>query len=476
MEYIEPIIKLSRIQFLFPFSYQERKKQIFKKQLDKNGFHAFSIEDRTKETAYYGRNFNVSHQELDQYFLPYIENFLFPEEASARGFHRYSKPFEHSFTLENGAHSFPFDILSLDITLCPFEIGFMTIRCEYNQEKTPLSSVLDFIQHFRTLEPKMHEYKVIDNTHSFETGEDFIFNSLAPFLKEFVTEDSNRAGYYGSLPFYLDERMFAVGLFQTEKDVDISEKALFNISEVNGTNELGQPIVSASNPIYIKKYMEQHGYHRYAPASYYMTSDQLFGCITNESNPDEMQKLVSNMEGIHYYNLLLHLFYKIVLLKLSYEYSQINYKKDYFKVEYLIQLITVFSSRYLFTEISSRTEGKELSTLFSSVFKIEKLYSEAKETLSALYQNQQKRGSRRQNYLLFVLTTFTVVSGIYGMNLVIKDWEGTVKWGNALSYSFFEYIALFVALSGITISFSMGVLALIKIVKEFRHRRNWPYH
>jgi hypothetical protein len=476
MEYNEPLIKLSRVQFLFPFSYQDRKKQSFKDQINQNGFSAFSIDDKTKETAYYGKNFNVSHNELDQYFLPYIENFLFPEEVNARGFHRYSKKFEQAFSLEKESHSFQFDILSLDITLCPFEIGFITIRCEYNKEKVPLSSVLDFIHHFRTLEPRNHDYKVKINAHSFETGEDFIFNSLTPFLKEFVTEDTNRAGYYGSLPFYLDERMFAVGLFQTEQDADISETALFNMSEVNGTNPLGEPITSANNPTYIKKYSEKHGYHRYAPVSYYMTSDQLFGCLTNESSSYEMRKLVSNMEGIHYYNLLLHLFYKIVLLKLSYEYSQINYKKDYFKVEHLIQLITVFSSRYLFTEISSRTEGKELSSLFSNVFKIEKLYSEAKETLSALYQNQQKRGSRRQNYLLFVLTTFTVVSGIYGMNLVIKDWEGTVKWRKVLSYSFFEYIALFVALSGITISFAMGVVAFCKIVKEFRHRGKWPYH
>lgn len=89
-----------------------------------------------------------------------------------------------------------------------------------------------------------------------------------------------------------------------------------------------------------------------------------------------------------------------------------------------------------------------------------------KETLGTLYQNQEKIAGKRHNYLLLILTIYTVLSGIYGMNLVIESWNKNLSWSAIKDYSLFEYIAFIVALSGITISISLGINALYKLIKD----------
>ncbi|MGK0701781.1 hypothetical protein ACR3I8_20730 [Priestia flexa] len=153
-------------------------------------------------------------------------------------------------------------------------------------------------------------------------------------------------------------------------------------------------------------------------------------------------------------------------MKLSYQYSQLTFEKDQNDIERLIRSITLFSGKYLFLEISSRTEGQEFSRLFKKTFHIDSLYQEVKETLGTLYQNQEKIAGKRHNYLLLILTIYTVLSGIYGMNLVIESWNKNLNWSAIKDYSMFEYIAFIVALSGITISISLGINALYKLIKD----------
>lgn len=57
--------------------------------------------------------------------------------------------------------------------------------------------------------------------------------------------------------------------------------------------------------------------------------------------------------------------------------------------------------------------------------------------------------------LLFMLTVYTTISGIYGMNLVIEDWKGFADWSKVPGYSFFEWISLITALSGIGLSLAL---------------------
>jgi hypothetical protein len=104
-------------------------------------------------------------------------------------------------------------------------------------------------------------------------------------------------------------------------------------------------------------------------------------------------------------------------------------------------------------------------------FKIETLYKEVKNTMDSLYQNQEKLASKRHNSLLLILTTYTVISGIYGMNLVIEDWKGSISWSKLANYSVFEYISLVVALSGIAVGSVLAAIAIMRLLKDYLQKR-----
>jgi Mg2+ and Co2+ transporter CorA len=141
-----------------------------------------------------------------------------------------------------------------------------------------------------------------------------------------------------------------------------------------------------------------------------------------------------------------------MLIRVAYEYSELVWNKDDEYVKSLTKLITLFSSWYYFNEISTRSEGKELAKMFRQSYNIENLFKEVNTTLHELYRNQESVAADRMNLLLFTLTIFTVVSGIYGMNLVIPDWEQPFRWTTVMTYTFFEWISLLTALSGIGLS------------------------
>ncbi|MNE89648.1 hypothetical protein D3C80_1870840 [compost metagenome] len=89
-------------------------------------------------------------------------------------------------------------------------------------------------------------------------------------------------------------------------------------------------------------------------------------------------------------------------------------------------------------------------------------------TLNDLFQYQDKFQAKRRDTLLMILTVFTVISGIYGMNQVIEDLKGRIDWSKALDYSPFEYLALFVTFTGIAVSI---FLTLRELWNGFRSRR-----
>ena len=79
------------------------------------------------------------------------------------------------------------------------------------------------------------------------------------------------------------------------------------------------------------------------------------------------------------------------------------------------------------------------------------------------------------NMLLFILTIFTVISGIYGMNLVIEDWKSPSGWRRFSSYTFFEWISLVTALSGIGLSAYLVVTTFGKTIRsKLRRKKSNP--
>lgn len=455
--------------FLFPFSFDRKNKEQLVHALEANLFEFFSIQNKHVEKEYYGEQYYVSHDSLDQYFLPYIECILFPDSCEKEGLLRFSKKIDHTVTRQTSSTTVSSNVLSVDVFLCPFEIGVMTIRTEMSHNHYTYDDILEFMNHFRVLEPKLaeeHGSTITYEHHLYSKVQDYIFSQLAPFLNEHIKKEATREQHVGSLPYFIDERMFVLSYVTVNQEQEINSTTLFRTGQLNSYTPDGKPFISAHNHEYIKTYNTKHVYSRWAPETYYVITDHVFSCISKSTDSKTDQLLMNHLFGQHYYNLFLHFFYKIVLLKLSYEYSQLTFHKNSEGIERLIRSITVFSGKYLFLEISSRTEGQEFSELFKKIFHINSLYQEVKETLGTLYQNQEKIAAKRHNYLLLILTIYTVLSGIYGMNLVISKLKGNINWDSMKQFSIFEYIALIVALSGILISISLGVSSLWNLLKD----------
>src|SRR5690606_26671788 len=115
---------------------------------------------------------------------------------------------------------------------------------------------------------------------------------------------------------------------------------------------------------------------------------------------------------------------------------------------------------------------KELSKMFREAFNIDSLFKEVNNTLHELYKSQENDASARMNMLLFFLTVFTVVSGIYGMNLVIKDWESPVGWKEISTYTFLEWVSLVTAVGGIGLSAYLITTYFSKLLlSKFRKKK-----
>lgn len=448
-------INESHLSFILPLGYNNKRKSEFAKSLKRNGFSFFQLENDSMDDTIYGKGITVDHQELDQYFLPYVEHKLFPVTIEDKGFHRFTTSIMKTYDFNIRNNMFPFTILSADIILSPFGIVLLTIRVNLKQKELDLSDVLDFIHHFRALDSKLKEESgaeiVCPATDNHMSVHDLLFKELFPFLENFILHDEKLSGYFGSLPYFKDERMYATAYLFSEEDSIITDEQLYRMGSVDGKLTDESIFISANNPDYIKRNLKQTLHDRWAPHEYTIVTDHAFITVTNKL-PENMEREISQYMGTHYYNLLLHYFYKIILLRVSFEYSKINWKKDEEYVKSLIKLITLFSSLYYYQEVSTRSEGNELSQQIRRSFAIDKLFNEVNKTLNELYKSQENKASDRMNMLLFILTVFTVISGIYGMNLVIEDWKSPTGWKAFSSYTIFEWIALITAASGIVLS------------------------
>ncbi|WP_081707742.1 hypothetical protein [Bacillus massiliigorillae] len=461
----------AQFQFMFPFKLKNNFNKKLMKSLLENGYEFFDLKKLEQEKRFYGQN-QVSHRSLEKFFLPNIESILFPSSIEeTECLRRFSKAIQLHCELTSKKIKTTFDIVSLDIIICPYQIGIMNIRVVLPR-RLSLSDTLQFSDEFRAMEPIVE-----DQTHciqykdrSFTKVRDFIFHVLYLDISKYIDDDNQNSTYFGSLPFFMDERMFVISYISVDEDSLLTPTELFRIGHLYGYRDDGEPLIGANNPEYIKRYYEKHVYDRWADETYYVVSDYTFSCVTKSQNNKLQESLSNAMYGKHFYSILLYFFYKIALMKLTYEQSEIKINKDQERIEDLIVKITTFSSRYFSAEVNSSTHGKEIFQIVKSVYQIDYLYSYVKKTLETLYQNHEKLTSKRHSYLLQILTIYTVISGIYGMNLVIKDWEGEIKWRVIWSYSLFEWISFFVAISGIVVGIILGVYALKKWIVQYAKR------
>lgn len=145
-------------------------------------------------------------------------------------------------------------------------------------------------------------------------------------------------------------------------DQEILEEHLYRVAQVDGKID-GYPYISSTNPNYIEQFVEKRVHNRWAPFTYTIISENVQATVTKideQASPNS----ISDFMGTMYYNLLLHYYYKIMLLKLSFEHSEVSWSKDKEYVRELMELISKFYSRYYFGQVSPRQEGRSLPIYF----------------------------------------------------------------------------------------------------------------
>ncbi|WP_419882354.1 hypothetical protein ACN6MY_00540 [Peribacillus sp. B-H-3] len=461
------------LQFLFPFMLKEDKVELFAEKLLEDDFIFFDLKDMKQQDAFYGGK-KIHHRTLESYFMPNIERFLFPGSyRDKEGFRRFTNNQKRDCLFTSDRLVTEFTVDSFDIFLCPFHIGLINIRVTL-PDHMDYSDVLFFGDTFRVLEPIDDDEETVRiecSGESHKLVKDFIFKELSPIMRDYIDEDEGEASsYFGSLPFFIDERMYVISQIALPPDSRVTKTDLFRAGQLNGYDRKGKPFVGANNPDYIDRYYTNNVYDRWGDETYYVMSEYNFACVTRTGKEFEGQ-ISSQMYGKDFYSLLLFFYYKIVLMKLTHAHAKLDIEKDQSSTELLIVMITEFSAKYLFPEVNSSTSGREISQIFKVNFGIDRLYNDVKKTLASLYQNQDKLSGKRNNYLLQILTIYTVISGIYGMNLVISDWKGEVKWSKLAHYTIFEYLSFFVAISGIIISIVIGMASLKSYLRERKSRR-----
>lgn len=467
MEVTPIIIEESELIFYYPITYSVAKRSQFIAAAQQDGYSFFHLQQKQKEGAYYGGH-RISHIALEQFFYPFLEDKLFPETSEDRGFCRFSKVFNTAGQMQVRGRSIPFSLSSVDLILCPFGIAFTIIRVAM-REHMQAGDVLDFSHFFRVLVPQLVEETgaTIDYDGSnFSRVDDLIKNKLLPFLEAFFVDYEKLGEDYKHMPFFEDERMFVSGFLRLPLNDEIPNSLLYRIGQLNGTDKYNQPYISTSNERYIERYLHEHMLDRWAPHTYHVTSNQAHMQITNQSKQDASPR-ICEFYSVDYYTVIIHFFYKIILLKLTFEHSELKWGKEKFVVDELIERITKFSSRYYFNEVVVRSEGQEISQLLRKHFRINDQYKEIKATLEELYRLQEDQEDERQSMFLFILTIYTVVSGIYGMNVVIDDWKGSVDWSKLFGYTFFEWVAWVLGITGIALSFTIVGRTMFKAVRIF---------
>lgn len=471
-------IRDAYFQFIFPFPLERHCQEKLLRELANEGFVPFRLGELGFEEAYYGGKHRVSHRNMERYFLQSTEQFLFPDTLHSDAFRRLSKRLETKAALRGSHVNVLFAALSADVVLCPFDTGFLTLRVRVHGDEKRLAygEALEFADRMRHLEDtnKLDESAyVVCEGRSYEEIDEFLFTEIAPPLRRYLEEETASVSFFEKLPLFTNEKMFVVGFVAFPEDAVISLTDRYRAARLDGLDLAGRPRMNATAEPYIANYVSTVGYERWAPDTYFLIGDICLMCLTRESGRRELQ-LAAYMFGEYYYAVLLNLFHRIVLLKLTSAYSRVRMERKQDQTENLIGDITRFSSNYYFVEIVTQTQGREIFQQLRHSFGSKELFEDVKETLGDLYTYQDTRASRHSGYLLTILTIYSVVSGIFGMNLVVEQLEGGFSWSIRGEFSPYEWIAAIVMFSGLTVGIGLVAGTVLKwsreAVREFRRR------
>lgn len=462
-------------KFVFPFSLEHRCQAELTGRLLGEGFVPFRLRDTSLEDRFYGEGRRVSHRNMERYFLPFTNHVLFPHDDNPESFRRLSAEMDLSAILVTRRRRVRLRIHSVDMILCPFDTGFLTLRTEIDEDELSFSQAVEFADRFRSLKDasRIDRETHIDCEGSrYQEIDDFLLNRIVPQVKPYIVEEENGEDVsIDQMPFMMDDRMFVTAFYQFPESAEISVIDRYRAGRIDGTDGGGRSLISATHLPYIRNYCRQYGYDRWAPDTYLITDENCFACLTRLPDPEAGQML-GRIYGEYYYGLLLNLFHRIVLLKLSNAYSHVHVESKEEQTVDLIREITTFSAKYDFVEAVSQNTGKEIFLNLRKVYNIDVLFKDVRDTLNDLYQFQESQNRKRSDALLTILTIYAVVSGIYGMNQVIEELKGSIDWSMVRGFSLFEWIALTVALSGLLVGSALAFSVLWKWLREWISRRS----
>ena len=191
------------------------------------------------------------------------------------------------------------------------------------------------------------------NEKEFSETKELIFNEYCPWLEDHLSKQEHTT-YFGSLPFFIEERMQVYYHLAFDKSMIIDEVSLYRAGLIKGYDDDGQPYAGAKSLQYIERFCEKHVYDRWADETYYIISNYGFVCLSNECN--ERRRLIAErMYGENFYTNILFFFNRLLLLQLSYENTQLRVNDKKGSIEKLIIRITNFSAQFYQPEAVSYT-------------------------------------------------------------------------------------------------------------------------
>ncbi|MGG1575059.1 hypothetical protein [Fictibacillus sp. NRS-1165] len=216
--------------------------------LDENNQH-FNIEDKQLEQAFYGENQRVSHRNMEHYYLPFTSKILFPPRKEDRGFQRFSKSIDQKVSVVE-YFTLPFLLLSVDVIICPFGLGFLSLRTELANNDLTYTEALEYAARFRVMEDRTtldKKSQISYQGRTFNQVEHFIFETVAPMILPHFDKEGIKGSHFETLPYFIDEWMYVQGFFSFEEGESIDESDIYRAGQLDGMDEKGQPFIGASS-------------------------------------------------------------------------------------------------------------------------------------------------------------------------------------------------------------------------------------
>lgn len=475
IDLIEKNVSAAIYQLLLPFPIQPGSEQKIISLLKENGFNAFHLQ-HMQNTAECDGPFHGIHPYLKTGFSPLTNKILFPSNDYEKGFHMYTKALSLKGCIIKNKIKIPFKIYSIDIILCPFDIGILSIKTEITfPENLPLSVAIEFGSCFQIFSSRNipKQLKMECGGKIFVDMDTFLFTLLVPEgMKNFLHQiPENEPGTHESVYLGL-EGIYVQSFLKFQKGETIDITDVYRTGNLCGLTDNGNPYITANNMDYIEQKIKGQSYERFAPNTFYYVDEDCFTCLTKEDGSG-FDQLLSQFFTEHYLLLVINLFHRMVLLKCLEDYSRIKIKQDSQQIRKLLFSLNSFTSNYFYPVLPANSINKELFELFKKAFSINVLYNDSKEMIFSLFKDEENTVTRKDSFLLLILTMYTVVCGIFSMNLFTDDLKGKIKWHHLFHYNFFEYLAVCIVFSGMIVTMILGIQHFFQSLKVRKEKKKW---